>query len=94
MSDNSYFDAYMRGERSNSHKMKAAGFDRIHISLIRHLMSNLVAHDYVGVQPMTRPISQIFTIPPGTYTFNNTVTLPPNITIRGQGFRSTYMRTS
>jgi len=100
MSDTSYFDAYMRGERSYSYRMshinkwKPVGLDSIHISLIRHSMPNLVADDFIGVQPMTRPIGQIFTIRPGTYTLNSTVTIPPNTTIRGEGFCPTYMRNS
>ena len=99
MSDTSYFDAYMRGERSRDYKRKREWDDfvsrySIHISLIRGSMPNLVADDFVGVQPMTTSTGQTFTLRPGTYTLNSTVTIPPITTIRGEGFRPTYMRNS
>ena len=65
MKNISYFNAYMRGERSyyyrmsHIHKWKPVGLDSIHISLIRSTMPNLVASDFVGVQPMTRFAGQI-----------------------------------
>jgi hypothetical protein len=90
MKNISYFDAYMRGERSSSHKMKVAGFDPILINLIRHSMPNLVARDLVGIQPMTRNTGQTFTLRPGTYTIDRPITLPPNTTIKSRALKAEY----
>ena len=65
MKNLSYFDAYMRGERSRDYR------NRQWIS------------QYGQYSQYVRQLMGLYT-----------VTLPPNITIRGQGFRSTYMRTS
>jgi len=66
MSDTPYFDAYMKGARSQSYKWKTfgpvAGFDPILISLIRRSMPNLFASDLHGVQPMSTPTGQTFTL--------------------------------
>jgi hypothetical protein len=83
MSDTSYFDAYMRGKRSSSHKWK---------TLMREF-SNL-RDTICTVQPMTMNTGQTFTIRSGTYTIASPTTIPPNTTIRGEGFRPTYMRNS
>ena len=63
MSDTSYFDAYMRGERSRDYIRKRKWDDFV----IRW-----------------RKLSS----------FDFPITIPPNTTIRGQGFRPTYMRNS
>jgi hypothetical protein len=76
MSDTSYFDAYMRGERSYSYRRShtykwkpvgSGGLDPALISLIRRSMPNLVADDFAGVQPMTGPTALTFTMRPGLY---------------------------
>jgi len=94
MSDTSYFDAYMRGERSRDYKLKVAGFGPILISLTGRSMPNLMAYDLTGVQPMTRPTGQTFTLRLGPCTINNRITISPNTTIRSERFRPTYMRNS
>jgi len=83
MSETPYFDAYMRGERSRDYKRKREWDD-----FVRRWMK------LSSFQKMTTSTGLTFTIPPGTYTLNSTVTNPPNITIRGRGFRSTYRRTA
>lgn len=88
MSETPYFDAYMRGERSSSHKFKSlgpGGFDPALMRLIRHSMPDLVAYDLTGVQPMTAPTGQTFTLCYGNYSRDIPI---------GEYFSPRYMRNS
>jgi hypothetical protein len=62
MSDTSYFDAYMRGERSRDYKRKREWDDFV------RRCSKLISF-----QKMTTSTGLTFTIRPGTYYINNPI---------------------
>jgi len=41
---------------------EVAEFDPVLIALVRRSMPNIIAHDIIGVQPMTGPTGQIFAL--------------------------------
>jgi hypothetical protein len=82
MSNTPYFDAYMRGERSRDYKKKREWDD-----FVRRWIK------LGSFQQVTTSTGLTFTIRPGTYTIDRII-LPPNTSIRGEGFRPTYMRNS